>query len=376
MILEHCSPERVAITLLGECMLITKKDTLPVEGIIMTTTTPPSIPTDTLRSILPSQTTATPYLLFAPQTFGARLLTDADTVTVTFTSPGPFVLSPAFNMTSKTHISILSPHKSAYLVSTANNLPTPPPTPEWMPRSIIPDPRLHEPVSPTPPEIVVVQPAEGGINADDSDTQDGGNTNDEMVRSFPRLCLRAVTLPARYLLSVALFFLTPVVRLIFGKSTPGDDQSAEDTVAIDVQDNGASDIVNDSDSAHAGADVNANYGKDSESGAHENALRDIIARSLASDGTAGIDIPRPELEMLESCPKVLLVEVDEGGTVRLAVWEGETCGVVNAEMNGKRVPVSRRMDDSAQTRVEFWELAVDAGGTLRISYDEDKTQAC
>ncbi|KAG6869171.1 hypothetical protein C0993_012270 [Termitomyces sp. T159_Od127] len=322
MILQYCSPERVAATLAGKHLLITTRNMLPVEGIaISSCSTPLSIPTDTLRSFLFPQSTSAPFLLFSPQTSGARLV--SDTSTITFANPGPFVLSPAFNIRSNVYISILSPHKSAELVDTAvSNLPTPPPSPEWMPRSIMP--RLDS-------------ASQLGENAsaecEDSGTQDASDVNDD--ESASRLTLRAVASRTRCLL---FFVWTVVYKLIFGMpaAESGCAEHAAGSMAPEEPEAGGLDQKNDSD----GADVSRPVG------------------SVASASKiAG-----------KECPKVVWAEIDGSSTVRLAVCEGAN-GVVGAEMNGKRVCASRT--NGSGTRVEFWEVAVDVGGMLRISYDHD-----
>ncbi|KAG6902318.1 hypothetical protein C0995_001697 [Termitomyces sp. Mi166 len=422
MILQHCSPERVVATLLGEeteYLLITTRDMLPVQGITITTSnlvhsTPLSIPTNTLRSLLPSQTTST-FLLFAPHTFRAHLVTNVDTVT--FTSPGPLLLSPAFNITSRVHVSILSPHKSAQLIEpTTGILPTPPPSPEWVPRSIIPGHHNSSHLYETTPENAALQSVNGENKADSSDTQNGSNTNeneaddscgsdanenkadnsdtqnsnntnDKIIKFSPRLNLRAVALQAKYLLSVALFVLMLAFKLVFGKSTPeyegakfkeehiADDQpkTPESPVEIAVDANDAVDNSS-SDTSREGAPMSREC---------------VRPLGLAGDSTGDIDVPMPVvveprvsgiLGPASEIPKsnssrVLLVEVGESGMVRLAVWDSEAFGVFNAEMNGKRVPVSRMTGFAQQSRVEYCELAVDGGGILQVSYDQDKA-AC
>lgn len=352
MILQHCSPERVAVTLAGkarEYMLITTRNTLPIEGIIITTPTcsaPLSIPTDTLRSFFSSQKSSHPLLVFAPQTLRAHLVTDSSSIT--FANPGPFVLGPAFNIRSQVYISILSPHKSAEVVETAvGNLPTPPPSPEWVPRLIAPC-RLDS--SSSAPPTPAVQPTDG----DDSTTQD----DHEIVEISSRLSLRAVALRTRYLFSVALFALKMVFKLVFGKGADGKEHAAEhmagpEELVTDMQAGviDQKDIAN--ESVHGGGD--------------DNGVRDTLDDIPFGQGTSKI--------AREECPKVVWVEIDGSSTVRLAVCEGESNGVVGAEMNGKRIPVSRT-DGVAGTRVEFWELAVDVGGMLRISYDQDEANVC
>ncbi|KAG6897916.1 hypothetical protein C0992_009068 [Termitomyces sp. T32_za158] len=349
MILQHCSPERVAVTLAGnasEYMLITTRNTLPVEGMIITTSTcsiPLSISTNTLRSFLSFQSTLAPFLVYAPQTCRAHLVTDPSTVT--FANPGPFVLCPALNIRSTVYISILSPHKSAECVETAvSNLPTPPPSPEWTPRSIMPldsSSQLNETAPSTP-----------AGDGEDSGTQDVSNVKDE---SSSRLSLRAVALGTRYFF---LFVLRVVYKLLFGESTA--DEEGEEHAA-DVQPEAPDEPVTTAVDTQAGGLDRRDIKNDHDCA--DNGVREDFRLGRCASKISG-----------NECPRVVWVELDGSSTVRLVVCEGETNGVVSAELNGKRVPVSRT--SGSGTRVEFWELTVDVGGMLRISYDHDEVNVC
>ncbi|KAG6910593.1 hypothetical protein DXG01_009544 [Tephrocybe rancida] len=390
-ILEHCSSGRVAVTAIGEGsthLLVSTKSTVPVEGIVVgipTRNTLLSVPTETLRALLPAETTSSPLSLLVPQAGEVHLITDSPSVT--FTTPqGPFVLSSAFNITTKVYISIMSPYMSATLVEVmAGVLPTPPPSPELVPRLVLmPD---HHSSSNLSEHVPLIQDLSlvSEEEEDDMLVQDGDN--DEIVPLAPRLRIPALVLHVRYVLFMALFILELAFKMFFGKITanpedPGEDEEAE------VREHGQE---------HSDEHVHADPGEMTEAtqtDADDDAPNQDMAIPIDgppindSENEKSLSIPLESLDLatnvgpgvsrnpglsLEIKNKALLVEIGGGGgAAKLAVWGGDARGAVMAEINGKPVSVDRRKD-LFQTPIgfEIWEFEADIGGVVRITYDRE-----
>ncbi|KAG6815863.1 hypothetical protein H0H87_010719, partial [Tephrocybe sp. NHM501043] len=209
-ILKYCSPERVAVTDIGqnaEHWLITTKGSLPFEGIVISSPTTSacsslvSVPTSTLRALLAIDT---PLSVFAPQTGDVHLVTN--TRDLTFTSAGPFILSPVLDIVAGVYISVLSAHKSAQLVEAMTGiLPTPPPSPELVARTF--GHHLSE---------TAAKP-DGSQAVDFEEEENQAEIAGVVQQPVPGLRrLEATILHTRHLFSVALFVVILGFRFFFG----------------------------------------------------------------------------------------------------------------------------------------------------------------
>ncbi|KAG6866835.1 hypothetical protein C0991_008771 [Blastosporella zonata] len=378
MLLEHCSPERVMITEIGEDivhLLIATRNSLLVEGIVICPSakafrnTPLSVPTETLRALLPIDSSLSPFSLFVPLTGKIHLISGAP---ITFLSAfGPFVLSSAFNINAGVYISILSPHTSAHLVEILSGiLPTPPPSPELASRLLVMPANSSESALFDAPEV------DGG---DEGLGQAGDKSNfDGKIAGPPssRLPLRALVPYARHVLSVALFVITLIFQLFFSKYTTaspenlgeiGDDESPEHVNTenapkileqVDVDDVALNQDVNVGDCPHSDHDGDENR---ASGGGSLNLENDMVPASVGPHASGNLGL------VLDINPKTLWVEVG-AGAVKLAMWVGEARGDVVAEMNGQTISVNRTKGP-AQTDVEFWEFEAVMRGMVRISCD-------